>query len=399
MDLERYELRAVHEVGKMDFELNEEQKTLQKTVREFADSELAPGAAQRDASGEFPAQEVKKLQDMGLFGLVFPARYGGGGRDFVSYVTAVEELARADASVAITVLAHTLCASHIDAFASHEQKERYLSPLARGEELGGWALSEPEAGSDAGGIRTSALSEDGGWRLNGKKYFISNGSRAATLVVMAVTEPSLGARGISAFIVPGAVQGLEKGKNLDKLGYRSSDTVALLLKEVRLPQEALIGRKNQGFSQAMQVLSAGRIGIAAMSLGIGRACLEQSVDYLRKRRAFGHPIGDFQALQWMIADMATELDAARLLTLRAARLKDRGLPFSKEASMAKLYASEAAMRAALKAVQMHGGNGYTKAFPVERYFREAKLCEIGEGTSEIQRMLIARSLLREGWTP
>ncbi|HBG07074.1 MAG: acyl-CoA dehydrogenase [Geobacteraceae bacterium GWC2_58_44] len=380
----------------MDFELSAEQKTLQERVREFADLELAPGAAQRDASGEFPARAVKKLQEMGFFGLIFPARYGGGGRDFVSYVTVVEELARVDASVTITLLAHTLCASHLDAFASHEQKERFLAPLARGEGLGAWALSEPEAGSDAGGIRTSAVSEEGGWRLDGKKYFISNGSRADTLVVMAVTDPHPGADGISAFIVPGAVEGLDKGKNLDKLGYRSSDTVALMLKKVRLPQEALIGPKNQGFPQAMQVLAAGRVGMAAMALGIGRACLEQSIDYLHRRSAFGHPIADFQALQWMVADMATELDAARLLTLRAARLKDRGVPFSREASMAKLYASEAAMRAALKAVQMHGGNGYTRAFPVERYFREAKLCEIGEGTSEIQRLVIARSLLKEG---
>lgn len=379
----------------MDFELNDEQKSLQKRVREFADLELAPGAAQRDASGEFPAQAVQQLQEMGIFGLIFPTRYGGGGRDFVSYINAVEELARVDASVAITLLAHTLCATHIDAFASQKQKERFLAPLVSGEQLGAWALSEPEAGSDAAGIKTTAATDNGGWRLDGKKYFISNGSRASTLVVMAVTDRHRGADGISAFIVSGAVDGLDKGKNLDKLGYRSSDTVALLLKNVRLPHEALVGPKNEGFHQAMQVLAAGRIGMAAMALGIGRACLEQSLDYLKRRSAFGHPIGDFQALQWMVADMATELDAARLLTLRAALLKDRGLPFSREASMAKLYASEAAMRAALKAVQMHGGNGYTKAFPVERFFREAKLCEIGEGTSEIQRLVIARSLLKE----
>ena len=380
----------------MDFELSEAQSSLQQRVREFADRELAPGAAQRDASVEFPVQPVEKLQEMGLFGLPFPARYGGGGSDFVSYVTVVEELARCDASVAITLLAHTLCASHIDAFASHEQKERFLTPLASGHALGAWALSEPEAGSDAAGIKTRALYDDGRWRLDGNKYFISNGSRAAVLVVMALTDPAKGGDGISAFLVPGEAEGLEKGKNLDKLGYRSSDTVALFLKDVRLPEEALIGARNDGFHQAMQVLAAGRIGLAAMAIGIGRACLEQSLAYLRKRHAFGHPIADFQALQWMVADMATELDAARLLTLRAARLKDRGKPFAREASMAKLYASEAAMRAALKAVQMHGGNGYTRAFPVERYFREAKLCEIGEGTSEIQRLVIARSLLKEG---
>ncbi|HJV37108.1 acyl-CoA dehydrogenase family protein [Geomonas sp.] len=379
----------------MEFELNEEQKALQMRVREFADRELAPGAAQRDASGEFPAEAIKKLQEMGLFGLIFPQRYGGGGRDFLSYVVAVEELARVDASVTITLLAHTLCATHLDLFASDQQKERYLSPLLRGEAVGAWALSEPEAGSDAGGIRAVAASDQEGWRLNGRKYFISNGSRAGVLVVMAKSDSSQGARGISAFVLPGEVRGLEKGKNLDKLGYRSSDTVALMLKDVRLEKDALIGQKNQGFQQAMQVLSAGRIGMAAMSVGIGRACLEQSIDYLQKRSAFGLKIGEFEALQWMVADMATELDAARLLTLRAARLKDRGEPYAREASMAKLFASEAAMRAALKAVQMHGGHGYTKAYPVERYFREAKLCEIGEGTSEVQRLIIARSYLKD----
>lgn len=380
----------------MDFELSQEQRALQQRVREFADRELAPGAAQRDASGEFPLQQVKKLQEMGLFGLFFPERYGGGGKDFVSYVAAVEELARVDASVTITLLAHTLCASHIEAFASREQKERFLTPLASGAELGAWALSEPDAGSDAAGIKTRAVTEEGGWRLEGNKYFISNGSRAAVLVVMALTDPERGGDGISAFIVPGETAGVEKGKNLDKLGYRSSDTVALFLKGVRLPQEALIGARDEGFRQAMQVLSAGRIGMAAMAIGIGRACLEQSLAYLRKRRAFGHALADFQALQWMVADMATELDAARLLTLRAAQLKDGGVPYGKEASMAKLYASEAAMRASLKAVQIHGGHGYTRIYPVERYLREAKLCEIGEGTSEVQRLVIARSLLNEG---
>lgn len=380
----------------MEFELNDEQKNLQLKVREFADAELAPGAAQRDASGEFPAREVKKLQELGIFGLVFPQQYGGGGRDFVSYVTAVEELARVDASVTITLLAHTLCATHLDAFASEKQKERFLAPLLRGEGLGAWVLSEPEAGSDAGGIKTVAVAGLEGWVLNGRKFFISNGSKAATLVIMAKTDPAQGGRGISSFVLPGNVPGLEKGKNLDKLGYRSSDTVALMLKEVRLPQDALVGERNQGFQQAMQVLAAGRIGMAAMAVGIGRACLEQSLEYLKRRNAFGRRIGEFQALQWMVADMATELDAARLLTLRAAHLKDAGEPYAQEASMAKLYASEAAMRGALKAVQIHGGNGYTRAYPVERYLREAKLCEIGEGTSEIQRLVISRSLLKEG---
>jgi len=379
----------------MEWELDQGQRALQQEVREFAEAELRPGAALRDAGAQFPAPEVQKLQDRGLFGLFFPRRYGGGGRDLVSYLTAVEELARVDASVTITLLAHTLCASHLNAFASPEQKERHLAPLLGGKGLGAWALSEPEAGSDAAGIRTAAHPDAGGWRLNGNKYFITNGSRAATLVVMAQTDPGCAGQGISAFIVPAGTPGLAAGKNLDKLGFRASDTVALVLKELRLPPESLIGAPNQGFSQAMQVLDLGRVGMAAMSVGIGRACLEASCDYLKKRRAFGHPLAEFQGLQWMLADMATELDAARLLVLRAARLRDAGREFSREASMAKLFASEAAVRAALKAVQMHGGYGYTKAFPVERYLREAKLCEIGEGTSEIQRLVIARELLQQ----
>lgn len=377
----------------MEFELTEEQRSLQKAVRQFADAELKPGAALRDKTGEFPWPAVKKLQEMGVFGLAFPEENGGGGRDFISYVIAVEELSRVDASVAITLLAHTLCAGHINAFGSAAQKRDYLAPLARGDKLGAWALSEPGAGSDAGAIRTQARQDDNGWRLDGNKFFITNGSQADILVVMASTDAALEAKGISAFIVAGDTPGLNKGKNLDKLGFRSSDTVGLLLKDVRLPQECLLGELNQGFIQAMEVLAAGRIGVAAMAVGIGRGCLEESLAYARKRQAFGHPIADFQAIQWMLADMATELDAARLLVYRAARMKDGGMRFAREASMAKLFASEAATRAALKAVQVHGGYGYTRAFPVERYLREAKLCEIGEGTSEIQRMIIAREVL------
>lgn len=379
----------------MEFDLTEEQLNLQRKICRFADTELRPGAAQRDRSGEFPLDKISKLQRMGIFGLVLPVEYGGMGRDLVSYAVAVEELARQDASVAVTLLAHTLCAAHINAFGTTGQKERFLAPLASGEKLGAWALTEPGAGSDAGSISTSADADNGEWRLSGNKYLISNGSRADIIVVMASTDRSLGSRGISAFIVPGEIAGLIRGKNLEKLGFRSSDTVALSLKDIRVPGENLLGLENHGFSQAMEVLCAGRVGVAAMAVGIGRGCLEESIAYARKRNAFGHPIAEFQAIQWMLADMATELDAARLLTLRAARLRDRGEPFSSEASMAKLYSTETAVRAALKAVQIHGGHGYTSAFPVERYLREAKMCEIGEGTSEIQRMLIARALLAE----
>lgn len=378
----------------MEFELTEEQQALQQRVRQFAEAELKPGAALRDKTGEFPWPAVKKLQELGLFGLTFPREYGGGGRDFISYVITVEELSRVDASVAITLLAHTLCAGHINAFGSAAQKRDYLGPLAGGEKLGAWALTEPGAGSDAGAIRTQAQREGGGWQITGNKFFITNGSQADILVVMASTDAALEAKGISAFIMSGDTPGLNRGKNLDKLGFRSSDTVGLSLKDVRLPAENLLGGLHQGFRQAMEMLDGGRIGVAAMAVGIGRACLEESLAYARKRQAFGHSIADFQAVQWMLADMATELDAARLLVYRAARMKDDGKRCAREASMAKLFASEAATRAALKAVQIHGGYGYTRAFPVERYLREAKLCEIGEGTSEMQRLIIARELLK-----
>ncbi|NVN90403.1 MAG: acyl-CoA dehydrogenase family protein [Desulfuromonadales bacterium] len=378
----------------MNFELSEEQKQFQQTVKEFVERELKPGAGQRDKNGEFPWTEIRKLQRMGLFGLIFPTEYGGGGRDFTTYTVAVEELARADASVAITLLAHTLSAGHINAFGSEQQKREFLAPLVSGEKLGAWALTEPGAGSDAGGITTCAVRDKDGWRLTGNKFFITNGSQAQTLVVMASSDPSQGAGGISAFVVDGETTGLTRGKNLEKLGFRSSDTVGLMLRDVRLPHERLLGEVNRGFSQAMQILAAGRIGVAAMAVGITQACLDESIAYARKRQAFGHPIAEFQAIQWMLADMATELDASRLLVRRAAALKDQGRGYACEASMAKLYASECATRSALKAIQIHGGYGYTRAFPVERYLREAKLCEIGEGTSEIQRMLIAREMIK-----
>lgn len=377
----------------MKFGLTEEQRALQRTVREFAATELGPGAARRDETGEFPLLEVKKLREMGLFGLNFPREYGGGGRDFLSYVVAVEELARVDASVTITLLAHNLCAGHIYAAGTPVQKEEFLTPLASGAKLGAWALTEPGGGSDAGSITTTAVTEGAEWLLSGKKFFITNGSLADFIIVMASTTPRRQAKGISAFIVPSDSPGLTRGKNLDKLGFRSSDTVGLVLKEVRVPQKQLLGHQDRGFIQAMQLLDSGRIGVAAMAVGIGQAAFDASIAYARQRRAFGHPIADFQAIQWMLADMATELEAARLLVYRAARLRDAGRRFTREASMAKLFASEAATRAALKAVQIHGGYGYIRTFPVERFLREAKLCEIGEGTSEVQRLIIARELL------
>jgi hypothetical protein len=378
----------------MGFELTREQLSLQHEVREFALRELKAGVTKRDDRGEFPAEAIKKMQRMGLMGVVFPVESGGKGLDCISYTVVVEELSRIDAAAAITLLAHTLCSNHIFSCGSSEQKRKYLTPLASGEKLGAWALTEPEAGSDAGAIRTVARPDSGGWILNGNKFFITNGSRADTLVVMASTDSSKGSKGISAFIVDGDTPGLKKGQNLDKLGFRSSDTVALFLENVRVPGENLLGQLNEGFTGAMRMLDEGRIGLAAMAVGIGRGCLEESIAYSRKRHAFGQAIGDFQAIQGMLSDMATEIDAARLLTRRAARLRDEGKMFKLEASMAKLFSSETVVRAALKAVQIHGGYGYIKAHPVERYLREAKLCEIGEGTSEIQRMVIARELLK-----
>jgi alkylation response protein AidB-like acyl-CoA dehydrogenase len=379
----------------MEFGLTDEQMVLQRKAREFAEEELLPGVERRDREGEFPGDALKKLGQLGLMGLIFPSEYGGGGRDFLSYTLVVEELARIDASVAITLLAHTLCASHILTFGTAQQKRQFVTPLARGEVVGAWALTEPEGGSDAAALKTQAVKVAGGWRLSGNKYFITNGSRADIMVVMASSDPSQGAKAISAYVVEGNPAGLKRGKNLPKLGFQSSDTTALLFKEVSVPGDRRLGEDGQGFAQAMTVLDAGRIGLAAMAVGIARGCLEQSLRYAKKRQAFGKPIADFQAIQGMLADMATEIDAARLLLRRAAELKDAGRPYTREAAMAKLFASETVMRAGIKAVQIHGGHGYTRAHSVERFFREAKLCEIGEGTSEIQRMVIARELLKE----
>ncbi len=377
----------------MAYPLNNQQTELRESVRDFALRELKPGVGRRDESGEFPREAVDKMRRMGLMGLVFPAEYGGGGLDYVSYTIAVEELAKVDAAAAITLLAHMLCSYHIFRFASDQQKKKYLTPMASGEALGAWALTEPEAGSDAAAIKTVASRGTDGWLLNGKKFFITNGSLADTIVVMASTGEGKGSRSISSFIVEAGAPGLRRGKNLNKMGFRSSDTVALFLENVAVPEGNMMGEQDSGFAQTMQVLDAGRIGLAAMATGIAAGCLEAAVAYARKRCAFGRPIAEHQAIQWMIADMATEIDAARLLVHRAANLFDEGRNFTTEASMAKLFASEMCVRAALKAVQIHGGHGYIKTHPVERYLREAKLCEIGEGTSEIQRMIIAREIL------
>jgi alkylation response protein AidB-like acyl-CoA dehydrogenase len=378
-------------------ELTDEQRLIHHTVREFARAELRPHAARWDREGHFPLDLVPRLAALGLWGLMVPTDYGGAGLDTVSAMLAIEAVAWGDAGIGLSVASHnSLCTGHILQFGSPEQKRRYLPRLARGDILGAWCLTEPAAGSDAGAIQTRAVRRADGWVLTGTKVFVTQGSVAGVYVVMAVTDPGAGRRGISAFIVDRDAPGLRVGKKEDKLGVRSSDTAEVVLEDCEVPADALIGGEGDGYRQAMRVLERGRIGIGALAVGIGRAALDDSLAYARQRVAFGKPLAEHQAIQFMLADMATDLDAAWLLVLRAAQLADLGQPFRREASMAKLFASEAAARAATRAVQIHGGYGFIKDYPVERYYRDVKLTEIGEGTSEIQRIIIAKSLL-EGY--
>jgi butyryl-CoA dehydrogenase len=382
----------------MNFDLTEEQKLLKQTIRDFAETQIAPGAAARDEAARFPTELIPKMAEVGLFGIMIPQEYGGAGLDAVSAAIIVEELARVDAAVALIVASHnSLCAAHILNFGSEMQKQKYLPPLAHGGKLGAWALTEPGSGSDAAALKTRAKLEGEDWVLSGEKQFTTQGSTAGIYVIMACTEPSQGKRGISAFIVERGAAGLRVGKVENKLGVRASDTAAVQLEDVRVPKENLLGQLNGSFDDVLKVLQGGRVGIGAMAVGIAQGALEESTKYARMRKQFGKPIAEFEAIQWMLADMATEIDAARLLVYRAAQLKDRGMLFVTAASEAKLYAAETAMRATTKAIQIHGGYGYIKDYPVERYFRDAKICEIGEGTSEIQRMVIAKELLR-GWS-
>lgn len=378
----------------MDFELTEEQKLLRKTIRDFAGDKVALDARERDEKSIFPSDIIRELAGLGIMGAIIPPEYGGSGLDYISYAITIEELARADASVAIIISSHnSLCTNHIYTFGTEEQRKRYVIPLAKGEKLGCWANTEPGAGSDAGGIETTATLKDGDWILKGTKLFATQGSVADIFVIMAVTDPSKGNKGISAFIAEKGTPGLRIGKKEDKLGFRSSDTSELILDDVRIPEENLLGRPDAGFADVLKILEGGRIGIGSMAVGIARGAFEEAVSYAKKRMQFGTRIAEFQAIQWMLSDMATGIDAARLLVYHAAFLKDRGERCSKEASMAKLFASEVAMNATTKAIQIFGGHGYIKDYPVERYFRDAKLCEIGEGTSEIQRLIIAREIL------
>jgi len=378
----------------MDFELTTEQELARGTAREFAEGEIAPIIARYDEAEEFPAELIAKLGALGFLGALFPPEYGGAGLDYVAYALVVEELSRIDGSIGITMWAHnSLCTNHIYTFGTEAQRQRYVPALARGEVLGAWGLTEPGSGSDAAAMRTRAVEADDAFVLDGTKAFITNASVAGTAVVMAKTEPAAGGRGVSAFILERGMPGFRAGQRYKKLGFHSSDTAELVLEAVRVPKANLLGERNRGFQDTKRVLEGGRIAMAAMSVGIAQGALDLAVRYVRERQAFGQPIGQFQAIRAMLADLATEIEAARLLTLRAAYGKDRGHPVMREASMAKVFASEVAVRCATKAVQFHGGYGYTREFPVERFYRDAKLCEIGEGTSEVQRMVIARSLL------
>jgi alkylation response protein AidB-like acyl-CoA dehydrogenase len=378
----------------MPTDLTPEQRLLVETVRDFARERIAPIARRHDETGEFPWETVRAMADLGLFGIPFPEELGGAGADTHSLVLVVEELAKVDASHSITVGAHTsLAASPIHDFGSAEQKERYLPSMAQGEALGAFGLTEATSGSDAANMSTRAVRNGDGWILNGTKVFITNAGVAETFVVAAVTDPGQGARGISLFILEKGWDGLRPGKKEDKLGWRASDTRELALEGVEVPAENLLGVEGHGFEQCLHTLNGGRIGIAAHALGIAEGAYEAARTYALEREQFGRPIAEFQAIRFMLADMATGIEAGRHLTYHAARLKDVGRPYKLAAAQAKLFCSEFAMRTTIQAVQIHGGNGYTRDYPVERMMRDAKVTEIGEGTSEIQRVVIAREIL------
>ncbi len=383
----------------MDFELTEEQRAVQKMVREFAETVVAPAIDDVESKGVWNTDVLKRAADLGLAGMTIPAEHDGIGLDAVSYNLAIQELSRVNGSVGITFAAHCgLGTSHIHIMGTEEQKARYLPRLARGEHWGAWGLTEPGAGSDAAGIATTAVRaarDGGGWVLNGQKVFCTNGHFADVFTLMAKTDAAKGAHGITAFVVPKGTKGLVLGKLEEKLGLHGSATSQLFLEDCWVPDDQVIGLAGgvgRGFVGAMRTLDAGRIAIGSLALGMAQGAFETALAYAKERQQFGKPIGSFQAVQFKLATMAMELDAARLLLYRAATLKDQGKAFSKEASMAKLYASEAAMRAATEAIQVLGGNGYTTDYPVERHFRDIKLCEIGEGSSEVQRMVIAKHL-------
>jgi alkylation response protein AidB-like acyl-CoA dehydrogenase len=378
----------------MNFDLNEEQQQVKMSVREFAEGEIAQHVREWDETQHFPSELLPKLAAQGLMGVIFPEEYGGAGMGYVEYATIIEELSRVDGSVGISVAAHnSLCSNHIYMFGTEEQKQKYLVPLAQGQKLGAWGLTEPQAGSDASGTRTTAVRRDGGWVVNGAKNFITHAIHGDTCVAVASTDRAMRSKGITAFIFERGMKGFAPGKKEDKLGLRASETASVIFEDCFISDANRLGPEGLGFIQAMQVLDGGRISIAALALGIAQGAYESALRYSKERQQFGKPISEFQAIQFKLADMATQIDAARLLMYRAAYLKDEGRKVTKESSMAKLYASEISVKVCEEAIQIHGGYGYTKDYPPEKYWRDSKLCTIGEGTSEIQRLIIAKQIL------
>ncbi len=379
----------------MNFELTEEQQQIKMSVREFAESEILPHVIEWDETQHFPVELRPKLAELGLLGIIFPEEYGGAGMGYIEYAAIIEEIARIDGSVGLSVAAHnSLCSNHIYMFGNQEQKQKYLVPLAQGESFGAWGLTEAGAGSDASGTRTNAIKSNGGFIVNGSKNFITHAISCSTLVAVAVTDKEKGSKGISAFIFDKSMEGFRSDKKENKLGMRASETASVVIEDCYVPQENLLGNEGEGFKQAMKILDGGRISIAALSVGIAQGAFEAAVKYAKERVQFGQPIAEFQAIQFKLADMATQIEAARLLTQQAAYLKDNDKRVTKQSAMAKLYASEVAVKVAEESIQIHGGYGYTKDYPAEKYWRDAKLCTIGEGTSEIQRLVIAKQLLR-----
>ena len=382
----------------MNFELSDEQIVLQQSVREFCAREIIPHAARWDREEHFPHEIIPAMGEMGLLGMQIPEEYGGAGMKFMDYVVALEEVARADASVGLTMASHnSLCTGHIFLAGNEAQRHKYLPRLASGQVLGGWGLTEPGSGSDAGAARARAVRRGDGWSLSGTKTFITQGSVGEIYVILASTEPALMHKGLTAFIVERGTPGFRTGRRIEKMGLHASDTTELVLEDVELPDSQRLGDINQGFFDTLKILDKGRVGIGSWAVGIGRAAFEASKKYAKERVQFDKPIAEFQAIQHMLADMATELDAARLLVWRAALLQDQHARTTRESSIAKYYAARATMRACTNAIQIHGGYGYSREFDVERYMRDAKLAEIGEGTNEVQKMVIARELLKE-WT-
>ena len=378
----------------MNFELSDEQLQIKRAVREFAEAEIKPNVMKWDEAQYFPKELWQQLGELGLTGVIFPEEYGGAGMGYAEYVTVIEEISRVDGSLGLSVAAHnSLCTNHLYQYGTEAQRQKYVTPLAQGKHVGAWALTEPGSGSDASGLKTTAELKDGKWVINGAKNFITHGVSGDICVVLAVTDREMRSRGVSAFIVERTTPGFIGGKKENKLGMRASETASIIFEDCQIPEENMLGERGRGFVNSMQILDGGRISIAALALGIAQGAYESALKYSQEREQFGKAIFEFQAIQFKLADMATQIDAARLLIQRAAWMKDNKKPTTKESAMAKLYASEIAVKACEEAIQIHGGYGYTKDYPPEKFWRDSKLCTIGEGTSEVQRLVIARQLV------